>query len=195
MTARDAFLRCIARGVGVYRYCSPSIEGHCYDCSGYVRQCFRDATGLDVSGDSHSQFNRGRVVSGALQPGDLVFFDAAGGREYREGNHASHVAVYVGGGQIVSALNERAGIVRGPLDTDYWRNIRIGNRRYFDDAGNPLAELGRALPEPPAPVAPSRPAPADPEPPAVRRDRDRDGRGRGRLRQRIVDAWRRRRRR
>lgn len=27
MTARDAFLRCARSGVGVYRYCSPSVEG------------------------------------------------------------------------------------------------------------------------------------------------------------------------
>jgi hypothetical protein len=187
MTPRDDFLRCAERGVGVYRYCSPSIPGHCWDCSGYVRQCWAEATGRDLSGDSHQQFTLGRVVSGSLQPGDLVFFDAAGGREVRAGNRASHVAIYVGDGQIVNALNESAGIVRGPLDTAYWRPIRIGNRRYFDDAGNPLP-LGDASQEPP--VLPSDPGPVQ----QVRGPRRKpEGRRPGRLLRRMVELAQRRR--
>lgn len=193
MTARDDFVRCALRGGGVYRYCSPSIPGHCYDCSGYVRQCWAEATGREMSGDSHTQFNLGRAVSGALKPGDLIFFDAARGREVREGNRASHVGIYVGDGQMANALNENAGIVRGPIDTDYWRPIRLGNRRLFDEAGAPLADLGGALPEPPTPTKPSTP---DTTPPArtprrgPERERTRDRR---RFWQRVSDTVRRRR--
>ena len=188
MTARDDFVRCAERGVGVYRYCSPSVPGHCYDCSGYVRQCWAEATGRDLSGDSHTQFNLGRVVSGALRPGDVMFFDAAGGREVREGNRASHVGIYVGDGQMANALNERAGIVRGPVDTAYWRPIRIGNRRYFDDDGAPLPLTG-ALPDPP--VGSDHPE-SGTTPPARPPRREHD-RARGRIRQRILDGLRRRR--
>ena len=160
MTARDDFIRCANRSVGG-RYCSPPQEPRCTDCSGLVRRCFLEATGQEITGDSHRQYELGRVVSGATRSGDLIFFNT--GFSYR-GNAASHVGIYVGDGQMANALNENAGIVRGPVDTDYWRPIRLGNRRYFDDDGAPLPLTG-ALPDPPAGSDDPHPAPVT-SPPA-----------------------------
>lgn len=193
-TPRGHFVDAALAGEGG-RYCTPPNEPHCTDCSGYVRRCWRQATGHDFPGDSHAQFNLGRVVSGSLQPGDLLFFDAAGGREVREGNRASHVGIYVGNGQMVNALNAGAGVVRGPVDTDYWRPIRIGARRLFDADGYILPGLVGALPDPPAGSDDPDPA-SGTTPPArpPRRERGQEHeRDRGRIRQRILDGLRRRR--
>ncbi|MFT4039514.1 MAG: NlpC/P60 family protein [Thermomicrobiales bacterium] len=188
ITPRGYFVEAALSGVGG-AYCTPPDEPRCTDCSGFVVLCWRQATGHDLTGDSHAQFQLGREVSGALQPGDLIFSDTQGGREVRLGNRASHVAIYVGNGEIVNALNERAGIVRGPADTAYWRPLRLGVRRLFDDAGYivPLPGLASALPEPPGPD-PAGPA----RPPQGHRWGSR--RDRGRLLQRIQDRVRRRRR-
>ena len=50
-----------------------------------------------------AQAGYGRSVStGELQAGDLIF--------YGSGGYISHVAIYIGGGQIVHASNSRDGI-------------------------------------------------------------------------------------
>lgn len=191
MTARDDFIRCANRSVGG-RYCSPPQEPRCTDCSGLVRRCFLEATGQEITGDSHRQYELGRVVSGATRSGDLIFFNT--GFSYR-GNAASHVGIYVGDGQMANALNENAGIVRGPVDTDYWRPLRIGSRRYFDDAGDVLVQLGGAAPEPPAGIeepADDPPGTRPARPPRRGPDRERT-RDRRRFWQRAVDQLRRRR--
>ena len=77
-----------------------------YDCSGFTMQAFAQV-GIHLPHSATSQFNYGVPVSKAdLQPGDLVFFYSGPG----------HVGIYVGGGMIVDARNERVGVVYGPLD-------------------------------------------------------------------------------
>jgi cell wall-associated NlpC family hydrolase len=73
---------------------------------------------------TYEQFSVGSVVSrSSLRPGDLVFFttDHAG---------ASHVAVYIGNGLIVHALNERTGVIVSRLSDAYYASRYIGARRY-----------------------------------------------------------------
>lgn len=67
------------------------------DCSSFAQQVLA-AMGKSVPRTTYAQAAAGTQVSNP-QPGDLVFF-----------NNYSHVGVYIGGGQMVDALNPSAGI-------------------------------------------------------------------------------------
>lgn len=66
-----------------------------WDCSGLTQAAWAQA-GVSISRSSSSQIYDGtRVSSDQLQPGDLVFYYSP----------ISHVAIYIGGGQIVHATH------------------------------------------------------------------------------------------
>ncbi|MBQ5153286.1 C40 family peptidase [Macrococcoides caseolyticum] len=67
------------------------------DCSSFAQQVLA-AMGKSIPRTTYAQAAAGTQVS-APQPGDLVFF-----------NNYSHVGVYIGGGQMVDALNPSEGI-------------------------------------------------------------------------------------
>jgi peptidoglycan DL-endopeptidase CwlO len=63
-----------------------------FDCSGLVMYAFAQI-GVSLPHSSYAQFGMGSPVGiGELQPGDLVFFAGA-----------SHVGIYIGGGQFIHA--------------------------------------------------------------------------------------------
>ncbi len=73
------------------------------DCSGFVLSVFKKF-GVSLPHHSGSQANYGTKISaGELQPGDLIFYGNSRGS-------INHVAIYIGGGQVVHASNERTGI-------------------------------------------------------------------------------------
>ena len=59
-----------------------------------------EAQGLDEAGKT--------VSFDELQPGDLIFYSFTSNGRYK---NISHVAVYVGNGKVVEALNESLGVV------------------------------------------------------------------------------------
>ena len=66
-----------------------------FDCSGLMMWAWARA-GRSLPHSSSAQYSVTRRISGSdLQPGDLVFY----------GSPIHHVAMYIGGGQIVDALN------------------------------------------------------------------------------------------
>lgn len=70
------------------------------DCSGFTMQIMAKF-GVYLPHFAASQAAYGvRVSTSELQPGDLIFY----------GNGITHVAIYIGGGQIVHASNSRDGI-------------------------------------------------------------------------------------
>ena len=73
------------------------------DCSGFVQSVMSDC-GISVAGRTAASQSTGgySVAESELQPGDLVFY-ASGGRVY-------HVAIYIGGGQVVHAASSSLGI-------------------------------------------------------------------------------------
>ena len=72
------------------------------DCSGFVLSVFRNY-GISLPHSSRAQANCGTKISlSELKPGDLVFYGNRSG--------INHVAIYVGGGQVVHASNPRVGI-------------------------------------------------------------------------------------
>ena len=72
------------------------------DCSGFTMQIMAKY-GVYLSHSSRAQANEGTKISTSeLKPGDLIF--------YGKGSTINHVAIYIGGGQIVHASNKRDGI-------------------------------------------------------------------------------------
>lgn len=124
-----------------------------FDCSGLVSYVVKQATGQDISTGSHYQIDMGAPVAfdgtmntiGALQPGDLIFLDTAGGSEVENGNTASHVMIYVGNGQVIQAANPDMGVIINSLQASLGWGTYLGARRLFTGsptAGNPLALSG-----------------------------------------------------
>jgi hypothetical protein len=72
------------------------------DCSGFVLSVYAQY-GISLPHSSAAQANYGRRISTSeLQPGDLLFYGSGS---------ISHVAIYIGNGQIVHASTERTGII------------------------------------------------------------------------------------
>ena len=84
-----------------YKYGGTSLTNGA-DCSGFTLAVYRNY-GISLPHSSRAQANCGtRISTGELLPGDLVF--------YGNGSGINHVALYVGGGQVVHASNARVGI-------------------------------------------------------------------------------------
>ncbi len=72
------------------------------DCSGFVMSVYKKF-GVTLPHSSRSQATYGKKVDySALKPGDLVFYGSKSG--------INHVAIYIGGGQVVHASSPKTGI-------------------------------------------------------------------------------------
>ncbi len=73
------------------------------DCSGFVLSVYKKY-GITLSHSSRAQANEGTKISASdLLPGDLVFYANSSGT-------INHVAIYIGGGQVIHASNPKSGI-------------------------------------------------------------------------------------
>lgn len=73
------------------------------DCSGFIRYVMKHGAGIEMNRSSISQATQGVAISeDEMKPGDLIF--------YGEGSSISHVAMYIGDGQIVHASTQKTGI-------------------------------------------------------------------------------------
>jgi len=88
-----------------------------FDCSGLVSYVFAQI-GVSLPHSSYAQFGIGTPVSiGELQPGDLVFFTGA-----------SHVGIYIGGGQFIHAPHT-GDVVKISSLSGYYSSNFAGARR------------------------------------------------------------------
>lgn len=95
-----------------------------FDCSGFTQYVFKK-TGINLPRTSFEQFNYGEVVNNSqLQAGDLVFFTT-----YEAG--ASHVGLYVGGGQFIHAANQKSGVITTDIKDSWYSSRYVGARRPF----------------------------------------------------------------
>ncbi|MBZ9751337.1 NlpC/P60 family protein [Deinococcus sp. HMF7604] len=97
------------------------------DCSGFVLQVFTPL-GFALPRTSAEQARVGTAVASSdLQPGDLVFFDTEGG------GRVSHVGIYLGDDQFVSANSYQGRVTVDSLLTDrYWAPRFLQGRRILD---------------------------------------------------------------
>lgn len=103
-----------------------------WDCSGFMYWLDQNYGDKTLKVGSHYQYqdavSRGALFMdmGQLKPGDLMYFDTddttGGGADL---NRAGHVAMYIGNGKIVQALNPDAGTVISDL-SDYYTSRFIG---------------------------------------------------------------------
>lgn len=72
------------------------------DCSGFVLSVYKKY-GVSLPHSSRAQANCGtKITLAEAQPGDLVF--------YGKGQTINHVAIYIGGGQVIHASSPKTGI-------------------------------------------------------------------------------------
>ena len=75
------------------------------DCSGFTMLIYREF-GVSLPGTVGGQIGRGTYVSKSnLQKGDLVFYKAKGSK-----GGASHVGIYIGGGQVIHESKPGVGV-------------------------------------------------------------------------------------
>lgn len=80
------------------------------DCSGFTQSVFAHF-GISIGRSSRDQAARGKSISvSEAKPGDLLF--------YASGDYINHVAIYIGGGQVIHSSNPSTGIC---ITTAYYR--------------------------------------------------------------------------
>lgn len=81
------------------------------DCSGFTCYIYADF-GYSISRTPDGQYSgAGRSISyEEIQPGDILCYSSNGGKS------CTHVALYIGDGQIIHAANSRKGVVIGRAD-------------------------------------------------------------------------------
>lgn len=95
--------------------------GNQWDCSSFSQQALSQ-DGKSIPRTSAAQYASAQKISkGQLQSGDLVFFGSGS---------VTHVAVYVGDGQIAHARNPSAGLSTNSLDSYAAYNNVVGYGRY-----------------------------------------------------------------
>ena len=93
------------------------------DCSALVQLVFRE-NGIQLARGSYEQFRQGvGIPKSKLEPGDLVFFNT-------NGTSASHVGIYLGDSQFISATKNCVEIQ--PLDMPYWAETYQASRRVIE---------------------------------------------------------------
>ena len=95
-----------------------------FDCSGLIVYAARKALGLTMPRVAADQAFAGVHVDYAnLAPGDLVFY----ANTYQPG--ISHVGIFIGNGQWITASDEITGVIVASMDEPYWKSRYAGARR------------------------------------------------------------------
>ncbi|UEJ82806.1 C40 family peptidase [Brachybacterium halotolerans subsp. kimchii] len=128
------------RGKGLtYHLGGGTLEGptnNTLDCSSFVGSAWKQGAGVEFGRSAQDQWNNlaaYRVDPSDIQPGDLIF-EAWGRRGTVGGTNAvSHVAMYVGGGQMVEWSRSKNGFALGTARLDGSQFVGIA-RPPADDA-------------------------------------------------------------
>ncbi len=92
-----------------------------FDCSGFIREVFRNYSGRDLPASSSEMFRRLQPIeSDAAVAGDLVFFGNNGG--------VSHAGIYRGNGTFAHA-SKSLGVTISSFGETYYRKRYLGARR------------------------------------------------------------------
>lgn len=100
-----------------------------FDCSGFVWHVFNHF-GIKLNRVAADQAKQGTKISKSeLQPGDLVFFDTNGGK-----NYINHVGIYIGNGSFIHASSgsKAKKVVISELNTGFYKDCYMTARRILD---------------------------------------------------------------
>ncbi len=90
-----------------------------FDCSGLVQYVFAHF-GINLPRTSYAQYDVGtHIAYDQLQPGDLVFFAT-------NGAGASHVGIYIGGGEFIGADTYATGVHIDSFSLSHWMAHFVG---------------------------------------------------------------------
>ncbi|MFY3791582.1 NlpC/P60 family protein [Ureibacillus sp. MALMAid1270] len=104
-----------------YQYGGTSIK-YGIDCSAYTQFIF-SKFGINLPRSSSEQYQTGeKVAKSDLQPGDLVFFNT-------NGRTVSHVGIYIGNGNFISATTSGGVAIDQINDPYYWGSKYLGAKR------------------------------------------------------------------
>jgi cell wall-associated NlpC family hydrolase len=94
-----------------------------FDCSGFVRYVFQQASNLTLPHGARALSQLGQAISvDQLQPGDLVFFNTLK-------TAFSHVGIYIGDNHFIHAPTTGGGVKVVSMSDDYWVKHFNGARR------------------------------------------------------------------
>ena len=95
-----------------------------FDCSGLVYYVYKNAAGKTLPRTAAAQYGVGVAVSKSnLQPGDLIFSSTDGS------GRVTHVAIYVGNGQMIHAPRTGKNVEKVSISNSYWTKTYVGSRR------------------------------------------------------------------
>lgn len=104
-----------------YSYGGTTSSG--FDCSGYVRQVFKEVGITSLDRTSSGMYGQGTAVKkDDLKSGDLVFFNTTG-------KGISHVGIYIGSGNFIHASTSKGVIKTSINDKAYWGKKYVGAKR------------------------------------------------------------------
>ena len=116
-----------------------------FDCSGFVRFVYREASGVELPRSARGFYTAGLPVAAAeAKSGDVFVFDTVGGSP-------SHVAIYLGDGTVIHAVSEgpQTGVIVSPMTDRYWAPRLMAARTFIASA----AASPQPKPTPKAPAA------------------------------------------
>ena len=103
------------------RYVSGATGPNAFDCSGFTKYVYRQATGKNLPHYSGSQMRTGKRVSTKnLKPGDLLFYGPGG---------SQHVSMFIGKGKMIHATNPRSGVKIDSVHSGYYKARFAGASR------------------------------------------------------------------
>lgn len=122
--ADDVLFRAIGLVGTPYRYGGNTPDSG-FDCSGLINFVYRDVMGIRLPRSTREMItlNAPSISQSALQPGDLVFFATAGGKQ------VSHAGIYVGEGRFVHAPSTGGTVRLDSLSTRYWQRSYLDAKR------------------------------------------------------------------
>lgn len=92
-----------------------------FDCSGFTRYVYQQATGRSLPHYSRAQYAQVRKIKKKnAQPGDLVFF-------FRNGAH--HVGIFIGNGKMIDSPRRGEQVRVSPITGSWWSRSYTGMGR------------------------------------------------------------------
>ena len=95
-----------------------------FDCSGFTQYVYAHF-GKSIPRNSAAQYSSSKKISKSqLRAGDLIFFSNS------SAGKVGHVAIYIGGGQMIHAANSKTGVCIDSINSSYYTSHYIGCGRY-----------------------------------------------------------------
>ena len=125
VTQKQAEIVAFAHKFLGYPYVMGGAGPNKFDCSGLTQYVYKQF-GYTIRRTATQQLDNGTPVNKEnLLPGDLVFFNNANGNKAR----ATHVGIYIGGGEFLHASSSKVGVIISSLNTPYYTRVYTTARR------------------------------------------------------------------